>query len=126
MAMTEMEISEFLSRLKEEPGAQVRRVRFPDLTSQTGSGMKISLRYLDDVPVDLYAELGEKVIRVGEFLNLREGMILELNKPAGETVVLKVNGLPFARGEVIVISDSFAVRLHNIARPRVYEADDVL
>lgn len=126
MSMNEQEIEAFLSRLSEEPRAQVKKVRFPDLSEPTVSSMKIGLRYLEDVRVTLRAELGEQSMQVREFLALNKGSILQLDKVAGDTVVLQVNGLSFARGEVIVIDDSFAIRLHVIEQPRVFEVDEVL
>jgi len=125
VSMKEQEIREFLSRLDDAPPAQVKKVRFPDLSELGSSQMKISLRYLEDVRVTLCAELGEKQVRVRDFLALDQGSILQLETVAGDTVFLQVNGLPVARGEVIVINDVFAVRLHAIEQPRVFGDGEV-
>ena len=72
---------------------------------------------LDDVMsvrLRLTAELGQARIRVREVLALKVGSIVTLDKMAGELTDIFVNGLPLARGEVVVISDVLHVRLSEI------------
>ena len=66
------------------------------------------------VRLRLTAELGQARIRVREVLALKVGSIVTLNRMAGELTDIFVNGLPLARGEVVVISDVLHVRMSEI------------
>lgn len=46
-----------------------------------------------------------------------EGSLIELDKVAGEPVDILVNGKLCARGEVVVISENFGVRITQIIQP---------
>lgn len=65
----------------------------------------------DRVRLKLSAELGKTRIKIRDFINLEEGSLLELNRPADENVLLLANETPFARGEIVVINERFGVRL---------------
>lgn len=72
------------------------------------------LRRLSAVPVDLSVEIGRARMSVGETLELREGSVVTLDRMAGEPVDLLVNGIPIARGEVVVIDEQFGLRLTQV------------
>lgn len=72
------------------------------------------LRRLSAVPVDLSVEIGRAHMSVGETLDLREGSVVTLDRLAGEPVDLLVNGIPIARGEVVVIDEQFGLRLTQV------------
>ncbi len=119
--MTEDEIRQFLSGLDREPGPTVKKVQFPrfDQAGKPGMpGVRIPLDYLADVEVDVSAELGKMGMTVQEFLKLHEGSIVGLDRAAGETIDVMVNGVKLARGEVLVINDLFVLRIHSIAHPQ--------
>lgn len=124
--MNEEEIREFLSGLDREPGPTVKKVQFPrfDQAEQPRiSKMRISMDYLDDVHVDVSAELGRMTMTIREFLGLRKGLILGLERAAGETIDMMVNGVKVARGEMLVINDLFVVRIHSITPPQTPGAE---
>ena len=50
-------------------------------------------------------------------LNFTPGSIVELEKLAEEPVDILVNGTPIARGEVVVISENFGVKITSIESP---------
>lgn len=85
-------------------------------TRQPGAGFDGAgdLRRLSAVPVDLSVEIGRARMSVGETLELREGSVVTLDRMAGEPVDLLVNGLPIARGEVVVIDEQFGLRLTQV------------
>ena len=70
---------------------------------------------LADVELNLTVELGRTSIPVKEVLQLGPGSIVELHKLAGEPVDILVNGKMIAKGEVVVVDESFGVRLMEIA-----------
>jgi flagellar motor switch protein FliN/FliY len=47
-------------------------------------------------------------------LGLARGSVIKLNKAAGDEVDLVMNNQRFAKGEVVVINDSFGVRIFSI------------
>ena len=75
---------------------------------------RLDLEDVMSVRLRLTAELGQARIRVREVLALKVGSIVTLDKMAGELTDIFVNGLPLARGEVVVISDVLHVRLSEI------------
>ena len=67
-----------------------------------------------DVPLELTVELGRTKMQIKEILDLGAGSIVELDKLAGEPVDVLVNGKLIAKGEVVVIDESFGIRITNI------------
>ena len=60
-------------------------------------------------------ELGGTNMLIRDILALGPGSVIELDKLAGEPVDLLVNDRPIAKGEVVVIDESFGVRLTEIS-----------
>ncbi|SFG00614.1 flagellar motor switch protein FliN/FliY [Lachnospiraceae bacterium C7] len=67
-----------------------------------------------DVPLDVTVELGRTKKTISEILDFSPGKIIELDKIAGEPIDVLVNGKYVARGEVVVIEESFGVRITEI------------
>lgn len=67
-----------------------------------------------DVPLEVTVELGRTNKTIKEILDFTPGTIIELNKLAGEAIDVLVNGKYVAKGEVVVIEDSFGIRLTEI------------
>lgn len=82
--------------------------------ARAGADSVGDLRRLSAVPVDLSVEIGRARMSVGETLELREGSVVTLDRMAGEPVDLLVNGMPIARGEVVVIDEQFGLRLTQV------------
>lgn len=72
---------------------------------------------LMDVPLQITVELGRTTKKIKEILEFGQGSIIELDKLAGEPVNILVNGKHIARGEVVVIDESFGVRITDIIHP---------
>ncbi|MBC7105618.1 MAG: FliM/FliN family flagellar motor switch protein, partial [Firmicutes bacterium] len=103
--MTEEEIRAFLAGLEEER-VPVKKVRFPSLDAAAAEqALKTSLHHLENVPVTVTAELGQGRITVRDFLNLREGAVLRLDRVTGDYLDVLVNDQAFAKGEVLVVND---------------------
>lgn len=91
---------------------------FPALGStKASSGNDLTLQALEDVELDLRVELGRAELLIDEVLKLREGSVVPLDKLAGDPVDIFVNGRLIARGEVLVLNDSFCVRVAEILTP---------
>ena len=67
-----------------------------------------------DVPLEVTVELGRATKPIADILDFAPGTIIELDKIAGEPVDVLVNGKHVARGEVVVIEESFGVRVTEI------------
>jgi flagellar motor switch protein FliN/FliY len=67
-----------------------------------------------DIPVSLSVELGQTQLEVREVLHLGAGSVIELNKLQEEPVDLRINGRLVARGEVILIKNSLAVKISEL------------
>lgn len=104
---------------QQQPGDQteVKSVEFPQFEANEGEKTAGNLNMLMDVPMEVAVELGRTKLQVKEILNLGQGSIIELERLAGEPVDLLVNGRLVARGEVVVIDESFGVRVTSIVEP---------
>ncbi len=71
-----------------------------------------------DVPLQITVELGRAKKTVKEILDLSTGSIVELDKMDGEPVDVLANGKLFAKGEVVVIGETFGVRVVEIISPQ--------
>ena len=69
---------------------------------------------IKDVPLEVTVELGRTKKSIAEILDFAPGTIIELDKIAGEPIDVLVNGKYVAKGEVVVIEESFGVRVTEI------------
>ena len=90
-----------------------------------GDERPASLDRLRDVPVELAVEIGRTRMTVGAALALGPGSIVTLDRLAGEPVDLLVNGLPIARGEVVVIDEEFGLRITEVVGASMAPAEVV-
>ena len=71
---------------------------------------------IKDVPLEVTVELGRTAKPISDILEFAPGTIIELDKVAGEPVDVLVNGKFVAKGEVVVIEESFGVRVTEIVQ----------
>ncbi len=74
---------------------------------------------LADVNLHVTIELGRTRMLVEDVLKLGEGVVVELDKLAGDPVDVYVNDRHVARGEILVLNDNFCVRINEILAPPV-------
>ncbi len=67
-----------------------------------------------DITVTLVTELGSTMVRVEDYLKLQKGSVIDLGKPAGESVELYVNKKIVGKGEVMVYEENLAIRINEI------------
>lgn len=77
---------------------------------------KENIDLIMDVPLEVTVELGRTTKSIKDILEFAPGTIVELNKIAGEAVDVLVNGKYVAKGEVVVIEESFGVRITEIIK----------
>lgn len=83
----------------------------PPSTLLSGEG---NLTMLSDVMLNVTVELGRQSLTLAQVLNLSVGTVVELDRAAGAPVDIRVNGILFGRGEVVVVDDEYAVRVIEI------------
>ena len=67
-----------------------------------------------DMEVEFVADLGETELSVRDILKLEKGSIVDLKKPAGESVESYVNGRILGKGEVMVYEKNLAIRINEV------------
>ena len=86
----------------------------------TGEGLaanqKENINLIMDVPLEVTVELGRTSKSIKEILEFAPGTIVELNKIAGEPIDVLVNGKYVAKGEVVVIEESFGIKITEIIK----------
>jgi len=78
---------------------------------------KKNLDFILDIPLQVTVELGRTKLLVRDILQLNQGSVVELTKLAGEPLDIFVNSKLVARGEAVVVSEKFGVRLVDIVSP---------
>ncbi len=79
-----------------------------------GLGVPQSLGLLQEIVLEVSVELGRSSMPLAQLMNLGVGSIVELDRAAGSPVDVRVNGMLFARGEVVALDDEYAVRIIEI------------
>jgi len=76
---------------------------------------------VDDLlcPVDVL--LGSGRLTVGRVIGLQRQSLIQLDRSAGEDLMVTVNGVTLARAEVMIVEDSTAVRVTEIHVPTADE-----
>ncbi len=69
-----------------------------------------------DVPLEVTVELGRTSKSIKEILDFTPGTIIELNRIAGEPIDVLVNGKYVAKGEVVIIEESYGIRITEIIK----------
>ena len=98
------------------PSPDVRPAVFSPLPMAPAARVGASIDLLMEVPLQVTAELGRTRLSVREVLELGAGSVVELERLAGEPIDLLVNSLLIARGEVVVIDESFGIRVTEIVK----------
>ena len=92
-------------------------VQFQPFTVQSSPLLQTeNIDLLLDVPLEVTAELGRTSKSIKEILDFAPGTIIELNRLAGEPIDVLVNGKYVAKGEVVVIEETFGIKVTEIIK----------
>lgn len=95
----------------------VQPASFQPFTGNVSAGSQPeNIGLIMDVPLEVTVELGRTKKSIKEILDFAPGTIVELNKIAGEPVDVLVNGKYVAKGEVVVIEESFGIKITEIIK----------
>ncbi len=100
-----------------DKAAQAVAVTTQELSELSGSadgGDPMGLDQLLDVPVEVTVELGSTRMTLGELVKLAPGSLVELDREAHEPADILVNGKIVARGEIVTVGESYAVRIARV------------
>jgi len=67
-----------------------------------------------DMEIEFIADLGQTETTLGKILKLEKGSVIDLEKPAGESVEVYVNDRILGKGEVMVYEKNLAIRINEI------------
>lgn len=77
------------------------------------------LGLLEDIELDATLQFGSREMSLQDVLNLGPGDVIELDRHVSEPVDLIVGDRIVARGEVVVVSGNFALRITEVATPQL-------
>lgn len=73
-----------------------------------------NLEMIYEIPLRVTVKLGETQMPIRELLNLGAGAVVELDRLAGESIDLLVNGILVGKGDVVVVNENFGLRITEI------------
>jgi flagellar motor switch protein FliN/FliY len=97
--------------------AAVQPVAFGQLGAGARASDSKNLDLLLDVEIPIAVEVGRTQLSLEEVLRLVPGSVIALDKKAEEPVDLRVNGKLVARGEVVLVDDTYGLRITQIVDP---------
>jgi len=110
--------------MNEPKAPETHSHQFAEVVSSGGfPADRLTMDGLENVRLEVTADLGRAVMLVREILELRQGSVIPLDKMAGETTDVCVNGIPMAKGEVVIIADSIHIRVAEILGAADHEKD---
>ena len=121
MAMNPMMMNPMMmNQMMGQPTAQsvnVQPAQFQSFSNDYGNMVsQENIGLIKDVPLEVTVELGRTSKSISEILEFAPGTIIELDKIAGEPIDVLVNGKFVAKGEVVVIEESFGIRVTEIIK----------
>ena len=96
------------------PAEETMPYQFREFAGAPPSEEIATLELIRDVELDVKIELGRANMQLDDVLRLHKGSVVTLDKLAGDPVDIYVNGRLIARGEVLVLNDSFCVRIAEL------------
>lgn len=92
-----------------------------DVSAATAAAAKSagarSLDFIMDVVLQVTVEVGRARMTIQDLLQLGQGSVIELEKLAGESLDIYVNGQHMAKGEAVIVNEKFGVRILEIVSP---------
>ena len=95
--------------------------KFEERATSLNEEQECNLDLLMSVPVDVSVEIGRTRRRVKDILNYTKGSLVVLDRLAGDRADLYVNGKCIAKGDIVVVDDSFGLRIAEIIEPLALE-----
>ncbi len=87
---------------------------FGDLNDASRNHQSGNLDFILDIPLDITVQLGRTKMMIHDLLKLGQGSVIELSKPAGDTLEILANNRLIAKGDVVVMNDKYGIRLTEV------------
>ncbi len=114
MGMPQMQM---MPQMAMQPNMNVQPVQFQNFAGDFNPlQSQENIELIKDVPLEVTVELGRTSKSISDILDFAPGTIIELDKIAGEPIDVLVNGKFVAKGEVVVIEESFGIRVTEIIK----------
>ncbi len=97
----------------------MEKVIASDEVSAAPAGIDPSIGLLCDIELDATLQFGSREMPLREVLDLGPGDVVELDRHVSDPVDLVVGNRIVARGEVVVVSGNFALRITEVATPQL-------
>lgn len=85
-----------------------------DIKVPAGENHPDKLDFILDIPLEITVQLGRTRMLIHDLLKLGQGSVIELGKPAGETLEILANNRLIAKGDVVVMNDKYGIRLTEV------------
>lgn len=103
--------------IKKGEHVEIRSIQYKTLLEDTNLASNHNMELVMDVTLEVIAELGRTHKTIKEIMELTAGSIIQLDKVAGEPVKILANGKTIAEGEVVIIDESYGIRITKIIKP---------
>jgi len=94
----------------------------PTSSSSSDLSLPNALASFGDVKMHVDVILGRGSMTLRACLALRRGSVVRLSQSAGQDLFVLINDVPVARGEVVIIDDTVALRLTEFRQKTATEA----
>lgn len=94
----------------------IQQLQFEQIHTGHAGEQAENMQLIMNVPLELSVELGRASMSVKDILEFVQGSLIVLNKMVGEPADLFVNGQLIAKGDVVVVDDSFGIRITEIIK----------
>lgn len=94
----------------------IQQIQFEQIHTGHAGEQAENMQLIMNVPLELSVELGRASMSVKDILEFVQGSLIVLNKMVGEPADLFVNGQLIAKGDVVVVDDSFGIRITEIIK----------
>lgn len=96
----------------------VERIELDELTPSAVAGkgplVQRDMGLIKHVSVELTAEIGTASLSIEELFSLKAGEVITLHQSVEEPVLLRLNGKPVARGNLMAVNDHFGIQILEI------------
>ena len=94
-----------------------QKATFTEFEEGRHAGPAKELDFILDIPLEITVEMGRTRMLINDLLQIGQGSVIELNRLAGEPLDILINNTLIARGEVVVVSEKFGIRITDIVSP---------
>ena len=115
MGMNQMNMG--MPQMNAQQPMNVQPAQFQSFSNDSmGLSGQENIGLIKDVPLEVTVELGRTTKSISEILEFSPGTIIELDRIAGEPIDVLVNGKYVAKGEVVIIEESYGIRITEIVK----------